>query len=68
MNDADFRSDETGRFLSVDCIDFWLEGPGDHSVRPIPSDRLEHAKAERAKVLAAQAEVGLTPAEPGQKS
>ena len=40
--------------MSADCVDFWLDGPGDKTVRPIPPERLERAKAERAKILAAQ--------------
>jgi hypothetical protein len=55
MNDSDRSSDDNGRFMSVDCVDFWLDGAGDNTVRPIPPERLERAKAERAKILEAQA-------------
>jgi hypothetical protein len=54
MNDAESTSDDTSRSLTLDCVDFWLDGPGDHTVRPIPPERLVHAKAEWAKILAAQ--------------
>jgi hypothetical protein len=55
MNDREPPLEDTGHSLTVDCVDFWLLGPGDHTVRPIPPERLEWAKAERAKILAAQA-------------
>jgi hypothetical protein len=59
-----------GRFLSTDSDDFWLEEPGDHTVRPCPPYLLEHSKAERAKIQAALAEAAekdrksVKPAEP----
>jgi hypothetical protein len=50
-----------GRFLSTDCVDFWLDGPGDHTVRPCRPELLEHAKAERAKIQGALAAQKETP-------
>jgi hypothetical protein len=44
-----------GRFLS-DCVDFWFDGPGDNTVRPIPAEQLEQAKALRDRIRAAEAE------------
>jgi hypothetical protein len=41
--------------MTVDCVDFWLDGPGDHTVRPCRPEHLEHVKAERAKIEAALA-------------
>ena len=49
-----------GRFLTVDCIDVVIDEPGDHTVRPIPPERLEQAKALRDRIRAAEAE-GLLP-------
>ena len=44
-----------GCFLS-DCIDVFVDEPGDHTVRPIlPGPRLEHAKALRDLILEAEA-------------
>ena len=51
MNDTE----ERGRFLS-DCIDVFIDEPGDHAVRPIaPGPRLEQARALRDQILAAEA-------------
>ena len=44
--------------MTIENIDFWLDGPGDHTVRPCRPEHLEHAKAERAKIQTAQAEAG----------
>jgi hypothetical protein len=55
MNDTNQTSDDGGRFLTVDCVDFWFDGPGDTTVRPIPPERLEQAKALRDRILAAEA-------------
>lgn len=49
------HSDDESYFHSDNCVDFWLDGPGDTTVRPIPPERLEHAKALRDRILAAQA-------------
>ncbi len=52
MNDYE----EKGRFLTVDCIDVFIDEPGDHTVRPIPpGPRLEQAKALRDQIRAAEA-------------
>ena len=42
-------------FHSLDCEDFWLDQPGDTTIRPIPPERLERAKALRDRILAAEA-------------
>jgi hypothetical protein len=55
MNDGFELLYDTPCSMTLDCIDFWLDGPGDHTVRPCRPEHLEHAKAERAKILAAQA-------------
>ena len=38
---------------SLDCDILWLDGPADHTVRPCRPEHLAHARAERAKILAA---------------
>jgi hypothetical protein len=55
MSDTNHTSKDGGRFLTVDCDDFWLDGPGDHTVRPISTERLARAKALRDQILAAEA-------------
>ncbi len=55
MNDAERKPSDGGRFLTVDCVDFWFDGPGDTTVRPIPPERMEQAKALRDQILAAEA-------------
>jgi hypothetical protein len=48
------ENQEQGRFLSVDCV--FIDEPGDQTVRPIPPGlRLEHSKALRHLILAAEA-------------
>ncbi len=56
MKNNEGRPDDSGRFLSTDCVDFWFDGPGDHTVRPVPAHRLAQVKAEHEKILAAEAE------------
>jgi|SoiMethySBSTD1v2_1073268.scaffolds.fasta_scaffold2027219_2 hypothetical protein len=58
MDNTEQTINTNGRFLSTDCDDFWLDEPGDHTVRPCRPSLLEHAKAERAKIMAAQAANG----------
>jgi hypothetical protein len=41
--------------MTVDCVDFWLDGPADTTVRPLTGERLERAKALRALILAEEA-------------
>jgi len=55
------RLDDESYFHSLDCEIVWLYEPGDTTVRPILPSLLEHAKAERAKILAAQALQNQTP-------
>jgi hypothetical protein len=55
MNETNHTTEDGGRFLTVDCDDFWLDGPGDHTVRPIPPERIERARALRDQILAAEA-------------
>ena len=43
-----------------DCVDFWFDGPGDHTIRPIPPERLAQAKAVRNQILEVQAGVNRT--------
>jgi hypothetical protein len=45
---------DTGRSLTVDCLDVWIDEPGDTTVRPIPPERLEQAKALRDRIRAAE--------------
>ena len=47
-------NEENGRFVS-DCIDVFIDEPGDHTVRPIPPERIEQARALRDQILAAEA-------------
>ena len=49
-------NEENGRFLSDDCIDVFVDEPGDHTVRPIPPERIEQARELRDRILAAEAE------------
>jgi hypothetical protein len=51
MNDKE----EKGRFVS-DCIDVFVDEPGDTTVRPIPPERIEQARALRDQIMAAEAE------------
>jgi len=48
------ESKENGRFLSTDCIDVFIDEPGDHTVRPVPAHRLEQLKALRDLIRAAE--------------
>jgi len=54
MSDTNHTGSNGARSWS-DCVDFWLDGPADHTVRPIPPERLEQAKALRDQILAAEA-------------
>jgi hypothetical protein len=54
MNDTNHTGNVGARSWS-DCVDFWFDGPADHTVRPIPPERLEQAKALRDQILAAGA-------------
>lgn len=56
MHDSFELLDDTPGSVTIECVDFWLDGPGDHTVRPCRPEHLEHAKAERAKIQAALAE------------
>ena len=47
------RLDDGSYFHSLDCEILWLDGPGDTTVRPCRPEHLAHARAERAKILAA---------------
>src|SRR5438046_1060900 len=55
MNESNPAPDANGCSLTVDCVDFWLDGPGDTTVRPIPPERIEQARALRDRILAAEA-------------
>ncbi len=50
MNDNEAK----GRFVS-ECIDVFIDEPGDHTVRPVRPERLEQMKALRDQILAAEA-------------
>ncbi len=54
MSETNHTNKDGGRSWS-DCVDFWLDGPADHTVRPIPPERLEQAKALRDQIRAAEA-------------
>ncbi len=56
MNPANRTDDDGGRFLTVDCVDFWLDGPGDHTVRPMSPERIAQVKAERDRIRQIEAE------------
>jgi hypothetical protein len=43
---------DAGYFHSLNCVDVWIDEPGDRTVRPIPPERLEQAKAERDRMRA----------------
>lgn len=55
MNDKDKKAEDTGRSVTLDCVDFWVDEPGDHTVRPCRPEHLEHAMAQRAMIQAAEA-------------
>lgn len=55
-------SDDTAQSMTIDCVDYWIDEPGDTTVRPIPPERLERAKALRELILAAEAEAAKKPA------
>ena len=61
MAEKSSQFDDESYFHSLDCDVVWLDKPGDTTVRPIRPSLLEHAKAERAKILAAQALQGSPP-------
>ena len=48
------ENEERGRFVS-DCIDVFIDEPGDHTVRPIRPERIEYVRALRDQILAAEA-------------
>lgn len=48
-----FPRRDGGSSDSFDCVDVFLDGPGDTTVRPCRPEHLAHARAERAKILAA---------------
>jgi hypothetical protein len=56
MNDHE----QAGQFMT-ECVDFWFDGPGDTTVRPTPDYLLDHAKAERARILAAEEDLKQPP-------
>jgi hypothetical protein len=51
-----------GAFKTVNCVDVWIDEPGDKTVRPVSPALLEHLKAERAKVYGSR-----EPDPPGNK-
>jgi hypothetical protein len=56
MAEKPFSSGGDGSYFnSFNCVDVFVDEPGDTTVRPCDPKMLEHAKAERAKILAAQA-------------
>jgi hypothetical protein len=57
---------DTGRSLTLDCDDVWIDEPGDTTVRPIPPERLEQAKALRDLIRAAEEAKKQTPQDPPQ--
>jgi len=56
MAEKSSHSNNVYVFNSFDTDVFWLDKPGDTTVRPIPPERLERAKALRAQILKAKAE------------
>ncbi len=61
MGEATAPISSEGRFVSDNCVDVWMEEPGDYTVRPIPpGPRLERAKAERLKIYGSS-EPGVQP-------
>ena len=58
MSDPKQFPDGSGYFFS-ECTDIWIEGPGDSTVRPIPPERMEQAKAARELIYGSR--------EPGPK-
>jgi hypothetical protein len=55
MSDKNYTDNEGGRFLSVDCVDFWFDAPADYTVRPMSPDRIQQAKAFLDEIRAAEA-------------
>ncbi len=49
------KSTHRGEFDSFNCVDVYIDKPGDTTVRPCDPKMLEHAMAERAKLQAALA-------------
>jgi enoyl-CoA hydratase/carnithine racemase len=47
--------EDSGYFTTENCVDFWLDGPGDRTVRPLTGARLEQAKALRALIMEEEA-------------
>ncbi len=50
---SDKKPCREGRFFS-DWIEVFIDEPGDHTVRPIPPERMEQAKALRDRIRAAE--------------
>jgi hypothetical protein len=50
MNEGAISPDDGGTFKTINCVDVWIDGPGDLTVRPIRPSLLEQAKAARASV------------------
>jgi hypothetical protein len=49
--ESDFTNEEyESPFTSHDCDDFFFDGPGDTTVRPITGERRKRAEAEWAKI------------------
>jgi hypothetical protein len=46
-------------------VDFWFDGPGDKTVRPLTGVLLEHAKAAREMIVAEEAKRKQQPSENG---
>ena len=55
-------------FESFDYEDFWLDKPGDTTIRPCRPEHLEFLKALRARVQAAEAAAAQKRAQDAQQS
>ncbi len=66
MHETAIPSDDGGVFVTTNCVDVWIDEPGDTTIRPIPpGPLLEHAKALRAKIYGSREPGPIPPTEKG---
>ncbi len=54
MADKKFANDD-GCFMSTNCVDVYVDGPVDLTIRPIQGERLHHLKQIQERIKAAVA-------------
>ena len=67
MNEMFEFSPEPSGFESRNCVDIWIDGPGDTTVRPCPPELLPLCMAERERIARWQKDNGAS-GYPGEKS